>query len=213
MYTPKNTVTQASELREILGEVPVTQAAKAIDHIDTHCRAWIERSPFIVMSSANLAGDIDVSPKGDPAGFVKVLDADTIAIPDRPGNRRVDTMHNLIENPQLGLLFVIPKRGEVLRVRGSGQIVRDAELLKSMSVKNRQPKLAIVVRVKSAMFHCGKAMIRSNMWQPEKWASIQGLPTYAEALVDHAKPPFTLEELEARVANNELKRLYDDEPF
>ena len=100
-----------------------------------------------------------------------------------------------------------------MRVRGSGQIVRDTELLTTMSVKQRQPKLAILVRVKSAMFHCGKAMIRSNMWQPEKWASIQDLPTYAEALIDHAKPPYTLNEMEARVANNELKRLYDDEPF
>ena len=111
MYTPTDTVTDLAELRKLLGEVPVTQAAKAIDHIDKHCRKWIERSPFIVMSSANAAGDIDVSPKGDPAGFVKVLDAHTIAVPDRPGNRRVDTMHNLIENPQLGLLFVIPNRG------------------------------------------------------------------------------------------------------
>jgi len=213
MYMPTDVVTDAGELRELLGEVPVTQAAKAIDHIDDHCRAWIERSPFVAVSSINAAGFVDISPKGDPPGFVQVLDGQTLAMPDRPGNRRVDTMHNLLENPQIGLMFMIPQRGEVLRVRGSGQIVRDATLLEQMAVKNRVPTLAIVVRVEQAMFRCGKAMIRSNMWRAQAWPSIDGLPTYAEALIDHAKPPFTRQEMEDRVASNEANRLYDDEPF
>ena len=213
MFTPTDVVQNESELRALLGEVPISQAEKAIDHIDDHCRTWIEHTPFIVMSSVSPSGGIDVSPKGDPAGFVQVLDEYTLAIPDRPGNRRGDTLHNLLENPKIGLLFVIPKRGEVLRIRGSGQIVRDATLLDRMAVNNRIPTLAIVIRVEQAMFHCGKAMIRSNMWRPDAWSSIEGLPTYAQALVDHAKPPYTLEEMEARVANNELNRLYDDEPI
>ncbi len=213
MYSPTDEVTDAEELRDILGEVPASQAVKAIDHIDSHCRMWIERSPFIVISSANSAGEIGVSPKGDPSGFVKVLDKNTLAIPDRPGNRRVDTMHNLLENPQLGILFVVPRRGEVLRVRGTGKIARDTALLDTMAVNNRRPVLAIVVRVHSAMFHCGKAMIRSNMWRHQHWPPIEGLPSYTEALMDHAKPRLTLEEMEARVVSNETNRLYDDKPF
>ena len=213
MYMPTDVVTDSEELRELLGEVPASQAAKAINHIDKHCRAWIERTPFVAIASANAAGFVDISPKGDPAGFVQVLDKHTLAIPDRPGNRRVDTMHNLLENPGIGLMFVIPQRGEVLRVGGNAQIVRDAGLLEQMVVKNRVPTLAIVVRVEQAMFHCGKAMIRSNMWRPQAWPPIEGLPTYAEALIDHAKPPFTLQEMENRVASNEANRLYDDEPF
>ncbi len=213
MFQPTDRVTDVKELRRILGQVPPSQATKAIDHIDKHCQTWIERSPFIVVSSANATGQIDISPKGDPAGFVKVLDKHTLAIPDRPGNRRVDTMHNLLENPQIGVLFVVPQRGEVLRISGTGQIARDTTLLDTMAINSRKPALAIVLHVQSAMFHCGKAMIRSKMWRHEHWPPIDGLPTYAEALMDHAKPPHTLEEMEERVASNEANRLYGDKPF
>ena len=202
-----------TQLRALIGDVPPTQATKAIDFIDEHCVAGIERTPFVVLSSVKASGEIDVSPKGDPAGFVKVIDQQTLAVPDRPGNRRVDTMHNLLTNPQLGVMFVIPGRGEVLRVSGIGCLTKDATLLSEMAVNGRVPKLAIVVKVTSAMFHCGKAMIRSHMWRPENWPEISGLPSYAEALLDHADATYTLEQLEDRVAYNETKRLYDDEPL
>ena len=212
LYEPRDVVKSNAELRKLLGEVPPTQATKAIDFIDHHCEAWIKRAPFVVISSIKADGTIDVSPKGDPSGFVKVIDKYTLAIPDRPGNRRVDTMHNLLDNPQLGLMFIIPRRGEVLRIAGSGCISRDPLLLADMSANGRIPKLAVVVRVTNAMFHCGKAMIRSNMWNLDNWPDLDGLPTYAEALTDHADPIYSLDEMEARVAYNETKRLYDDEP-
>lgn len=208
MYEAQHIVTEAAEIRETLGPEMFSQDNKSIDHIDRHCRTWIERSPFIVISSASASGAMDVSPKGDPPGFVRVLDRKTLAIPDRLGNHRGDTFLNVIENPRVGLMFVIPKRREVVRVSGTAQIVKDSELLESMAVKGKTPDLALLVRVEEAMFHCGKAMIRSGMWEPEGWGPIDGLPTYAEALIDHGNLNVSLDEAEAGVAHNEAERLY-----
>ena len=208
MYQPKTVVTSADEIREILGSVSYGQTHKVIDHIDEHCRKWIERSPFIVVSTTDRSGRVDVSPKGDPAGFVKIIDPKTLAVPDRSGNNRGDTFMNILENPHIGLMFVIPRRREVVRVSGQAQIVRDHDLLASMAIRDRKPDLAILVRVEKAFFHCGKSMIRSGMWQPDAWGSIDGLPSYADALMAHAKPSFTKEEMQARIETSERERLY-----
>lgn len=202
-------VTSAAEVKAILGEDFASQTAKIIDHIDAHCRAWIERCPFVVISSISAAGAMDVSPKGDPPGFVKILDRHTLAIPDRIGNHRGDTFMNVLENPNVGLLFVVPKRREVVRVAGTAQVVRDPELLDSMAAANgRAPDLALLVRVREAFFHCGKSMIRSGLWEPERWAPVDGLPTYAQALKDHARLPYPLPDIERNLASNETDRLY-----
>ena len=208
MYQPSKIVSSAEEIKRTLGELSDNQRDKTIDHVDAHIAAWIERSPFVVLSTFDEAGNIDVSPKGDPPGFVKILDKKTLAIPDRIGNHRADTFHNLLDNPRIGLMFIVPQRREVVRVSGSAQIVKDEELLESMAIKNRRPQLAILVRVEEAFFHCGKAMIRSGMWRPEDWGSIEGLPTYAQAVLDHARPPESLEELKDRFDKNERERLY-----
>lgn len=131
MYQPSHVVRSAAQLKEILGPDFPSQVNKVIDRIDPHCRAWIEHSPFVVVSSSNAAGEMDVSPKGDPAGFVKVLDEKTLAIPDRIGNHRGDTFMNVLENPRVGLMFVVPKRKEVVRVSGSAQVVMDPDLLRA----------------------------------------------------------------------------------
>lgn len=208
MYEATSVVTSAEEIKEILGKDFPSQINKVIDHIDDHCRAWIERTPFIVISSADAAGVMDVSPKGDPPGFVKILDQQTLAIPDRLGNHRGDTFKNVLENPKVGILFVIPKRIEVVRVSGSAQVVKDPDLLTDMAVNEKVPDLALLVRVEEAMFHCGKSMIRSRMWQPEEWGSIEGLPTYGQALKDHGSLPDPIEDLDAMVERNETQRLY-----
>ena len=209
MYQAKVPVRTAAEIKEILGPTFSTQIGKIIDHIDVHCRTWIERCPFIVISSVNAAGAMDVSPKGDPPGFVKVLDSKTLAIPDRIGNNRGDTFLNVLDNPSVGIMFVVPRRREVVRVSGVAEVVRDPDLLESMAVAGKRPDLALLVRVREAFFHCGKSMIRSAMWEPERWGSIDGLPSYAQALKDHNKTTvFELEELEDRVRNNEINRLY-----
>jgi len=195
---------------EILGEQFENQVGKVIDHVDEHCRAWIERSPFVVISSASASGAIDVSPKGDPPGFVRVLDPKTLAVPDRPGNHRGDTFRNVVENPHVGLMFVVPKRREVVRVSGTAVVVRDQPLLESMAIDAKVPRLALVVTVQEAMFHCGKSMIRSHLWEPELWGPVDGLPTYAEALVDHAALDTPLDQVEWMMDFNEKHRLYDD---
>jgi len=208
MFQPKFPVRTATEVRAILGpDLPVS-VGKIIDHIDTHCRAWIERCPFVVISSISSSGAMDTSPKGDPPGFVKVLDENTLAVPDRLGNHRGDTFFNVIENPSIGMMFIIPKRREVVRVNGVGELAKDPDLLATMAVNGKVPDLALIVHVKEAFFHCGKAMIRSGMWEPERWHSIEGLPSYAQALHDHAKSGLDLPALEHIVVNNEANRLY-----
>ena len=209
-YVPEQVVTTVSEVESILGEQFESQVEKVIDHIDEHCRAWIERSPFVVLSSASASGAIDVAPKGDPAGFVRVLDRKTLAVPDRPGNRRGDTFRNILENPYVGLMFIVPKRREVVRVSGTAQIVKDELLLQSMAVRDKVPALALLIRVEEAMFHCGKSMIRSHMWEPELWGPIEGLPTYGRALVDHGALQTSVADMEGMTDANEQYRLYDD---
>ena len=208
MYEPKQVVSTKSEIREVLGDVLYSQDTKVIDHIDVHCQLWIERSTFVVVSTFDDSGRVDVAPKGDPSGSWKVLDPHTIAIPDRLGNNRADTLINVVENPRIGLMFVVPNRREVVRVSGSAVIARDSDLLESMAVKGKLPNFAIVVRVEEAMFHCGKSMIRSNLWNPDKWESVEGLPTYGQALVDHGKLPITADEMQAGVERNARESLY-----
>ena len=142
-------------------ELAVQKQISALDH---HCRAFISRSPFLLVGTANGTGVCDVSPKGDPAGFVQVLDDNTLVIPDRPGNRRADTLVNILENPQVGLLFLIPGVEDTLRVNGRAHIVQDEELLERTAVKGRKPLLVIVVDVQEAFLHCAKAFKRSLLW-------------------------------------------------
>ena len=207
-YQAKKPIQSSEEVQSILGEKFESQEKKAIDHIDEICRAWIERSPFITIATVNRAGQMDVAPKGDPAGFVKVVDEKTLAIPDRLGNHRGDTFHNIIDNPRIGLMFVVPLRNEVVRVSGSAQIVQDDELLDTMIVNDKRPDMAILVRVEEAMYHCGKSMIRSKMWKPEEWASIEGIPSYALAVKTHAEMPEPLDYYEAMMKYNDEERLY-----
>jgi len=201
-------ITSAAEVKAILGPDFPSQIAKVIDHIDVHCKTWIERCPFIIIASINSAGAMDTSPKGDPPGFVKVLDRQTLAIPDRLGNRRGDTFLNALENPSIGIVFMIPKRREVLRISGAASLARDSDLLAEMAISGKVPDLAMIVRVREAFFHCGKSMIRSGLWEPDRWGPIDGLPSYAQALKDHGSLDAPLDALEVGVARNETERLY-----
>jgi PPOX class probable FMN-dependent enzyme len=205
LYEPKQIVSTETEIREVLGEVLYSQDTKCINQ---HCREWIERSTFVVLSTISKSGQVDVAPKGDPSGSWQVLDSHTIAIPDRLGNNRADTFTNILENPRIGLMFVIPNRREVVRVSGAALIVKDPDLLGTMKIKDKLPNFAIIIRVEEAMFHCGKSMIRSNLWNPEKWESVEGLPTYGQALVDHGKLTISAEDMQAGVEQNAVESLY-----
>jgi len=210
MYEPSDVVTSEDEIRAVIPGTFERQVHKVIDHIDDFVRVWIERSPFLTMATVSAEGAVDVSPKGDPAGFVKVLDEKTLAIPDRPGNHRFDSFLNLLETGRIGLMFMVPNRTEVVRVNGSAQVVRDADLRAEMAVQGKVPDFAILVRVEEAFYHCGKAVIRSGLWEPEKALPIEGLPTYGRALKTHGNLATPLEEIERLTRNNEENRLYDE---
>lgn len=210
VYVPTDVLSTEEEIREIIDGVYDAQKLKILDHIDQHCQVWIERSPFLVMSTVNSDGQLDASPKGDPAGFVKVVDAKTLAIPDRPGNHRFDSFRNILETGRIGLVFMVPNRNEVVRVNGTAQIVRDEGLRQDMAINGRVPDFTILVRVEEAFYHCGKAIIRSRLWAPDLAAPTDGLPTYGEALLAHAKVDVSPEEMERRLRHNDENRLYDE---
>jgi len=210
MYTPKDIVTSPEALYDGARQPYDSQTAKFIDHIDEHCRNWIAHSTFLTMATVDGAGNMDVSPKGDPAGFVKVLDRKTLAIPDRPGNHRYDGFHNILETGRIGLVFLVPNRNEVVRVNGSAVVVTDAEVRAQLSIKGRIPDYAVIVTVEEAFYHCGKSIIRSRLWHPEDQLPVDGLPTYAEALIAHGDLADDFDDLTARLRHNDEKRLYDE---
>ncbi len=211
MYQPTEVLTSEAQLREILPDQYPSQTGKVIDHIDDHIRVWIERSPFLTMATVSSTGQVDLSPKGDPAGFVKVLDEKTLAVPDRPGNHRFDSFLNIMQTGRIGLVFLVPNRREVVRVAGSAQVVRDLELREQLSVNDKVPDFVVLVRVEEAFYHCGKAVIRSRLWEPEAALPIDGLPSYAAAVKDHAELEDPVEEINELFMMNEQYRLYDEE--
>lgn len=210
MYQPIEVLKSETQLREILPDQYPSQTGKVIDHIDEHIRVWIEHSPFLTMATVSSSGQVDVSPKGDPAGFVKVLDGKTLAVPDRPGNHRFDSFLNIMQTGRIGLVFLVPNRREVVRVAGSAQLVRDIELREQLSVNDKVPDFAVLVRVEEAFYHCGKAVIRSRLWEPDAALSTEGLPSYAAAVKDHADLDDPVEEIDNLFMMNEQYRLYDE---
>ena len=178
-------ITEEAELREVFGWPSQRALNKQIDRLDKHCRAIIEKSPFLLLGTSDATGRCDVSPKGDYPGFVRVLDDRTVAIPDLPGNNRLDTLMNMLNNPQVGLIFLIPGMNETLRINGKVRLVRDANLLESMAYQGKLPKLAIVVDIQEVFTHCPKAFLRSKLWSEEYRIERSELPSFAEILRDH----------------------------
>lgn len=204
-----NVVRSEAELRALMGDpVAPSVVEKTMTSLDRHCFAFIGRAPFVFVATSDAEGRPDISPKGDAPGFVKVLDNKTLVIPDRPGNQRFDTFRNLFESPRIGLIFLVPGKRETLRISGKAEVVRDAELLETMVANDKTPALAIAVHVEEAFFHCAKCIIRSRLWQPEQWPSIEGLPTLAETMKDAASIPAPVEILEAIIKEDEENRLY-----
>ena len=195
-------------LRQVVGAPVERSVRKEIRRLDAHCRALIAASPFVLIASGDASGRMDASPKGDEPGFVRVLDDETLAIPDRPGNRRADTFTNVLGNPGVGLLFLIPGKLETLRVNGRARIVRDAALRESMAVRGKAPQLVLVVDVEQAFIHCGKCMIRSRLWQPEAWPDASALPSQAQCLVDHGGLAESVGEVQASIERSRAENLY-----
>ena len=150
---------------------------------------FIKASPFFLIATSDAEGNCDVSPKGDPPGSVKILDRRTIAVPDRPGNRRIDGHRNLITNPHIGLIFIIPNVDETLRINGRAFLTADPDLLASMAIDGRTPKLAIAVEIDEAYMHCARAFLRSGMWQPETWPDPNTVPTLRAIMCEQKDLP------------------------
>ncbi|MEO1601884.1 MAG: MSMEG_1061 family FMN-dependent PPOX-type flavoprotein [Pseudomonadota bacterium] len=201
-------ITHRDQLRAIVGEVPEPPREKTIDHIDALCARYIAAAPFVVMATRGADGLMDLSPKGDPAGFVAVLDEKTLAIPDRLGNGRFDTYENLLVNPEVGLIFLIPGHTDTLRVSGTAKISRGPELCARFAVNGKDPRFVLLVTVEEAMTHCPKCMVRGGMWQPEKWPDRSNIPTLAEAMVAHGKLSRSVAEMDEIIVNDGKNRLY-----
>jgi hypothetical protein len=179
-------ITSEEQLRDVFGWPTERAKNKQIGHIDKHCRSIIAKSPFILLGTSNTDGRCDVSPKGDFPGFVRVLDDRTLAIPDLPGNNRLDTLTNMLANPRVGLIFMIPGMNETLRVNGRSTLVRDEELLASLAFEGKRPKLAIIIDVEEVFTHCPKAFLRSKLWGDENRIERTEIASFAEILRDHA---------------------------
>jgi hypothetical protein len=190
------TITSEAELREIIGVPSDVVVAKLADRLNDLTRQFIERSPFVCVATARPDGGLDVSPRGDPPGFVRVLDEHTVLVPDRPGNRIADTLTNLLADPRIALLFLIPGVGDTFRVNGTAVITDDAELLAPSAVGGRVPKLGLVVSVREAYTQCAKALIRSDLWNPEHHIERSALPSSGEILKAVSLPDLDVAEHE-----------------
>ncbi len=186
---PPEVFTSTEQLQRYIGAPMELAVRKAIPRLDRHCRAFIARSPFISIGTAAANGRADVSPRGDAPGFVQVLDDNTLFIPDRPGNNRMDTMLNIIENPHVGLLFMVPGFEDLLRVNGRAQIVSDEDLLNQATVKGKTPKVGIRITVDEAYLHCAKAVKRSRLWDEDSRQDRKALPSLGKMILEQTATP------------------------
>ena len=195
----ENIVGNMEELIAVCGEPAPAITSKIIDHVDPHCRAFIERSPFFLLATTDAVGRCDVSPRGGPPGFVEVLDEHRIVFANAKGNQLIDSMRNICQTGRAGLLFLIPGMSETLRVNGRACLTRDPEILSRHVVQEgRTPDVAVGVEVEEAFLHCAKAFIRSSLWQPETWPAPDTQPSPAEIVHAHvADPELTVEDIAA----------------
>jgi PPOX class probable FMN-dependent enzyme len=200
-------ITSEAELQELLG-VPAPAALRKERHrLHELDRQWLAASPFCLVATAAADGTCDVSPKGDPPGFALVLDDTTIALPERPGNRRADGFRNVLSNPHVGLLFLIPGRGDTLRINGRARLIREAPFFDRMLVRGHRPALAMVVEIEQVFSHCAKALLRSHLWQPDNWQPDQ-VPSRARIAQALERPEETVEALEQYYGPSYAEKLY-----
>lgn len=193
-------IDDAETLRRLYGEPGQRAVAKQMDRLDRHCRDFIALSPFLVLATQGADGLADATPRGDAPGFVAFLDDTTLALPDRPGNRRLDSLTNVLANPAVGIIFLIPGVDETLRVNGLAEIRDDAELKARFAVDGREPATVLVIRVREVYLHCAKALMRSRLWSPESVIERSRLPSMGEMLKDHTRSEIPTESQDEMVA-------------
>lgn len=197
-----------TELQEITGQASAPALAKERDHLLAVHREWLAVSRFLLLATSAADGTCDVSPKGDPAGFVHVIDDRTVAIPERPGNGRVDGWRNVLENPHVGVILLVPGRNDTLRINGRARLVRDGPYFDELAVRGRRPLLACEIAVDEVFFHCPKAFLRSELWQPDSHVEPGRLPSVAAIAKELARPDEPLEEIEEYYGASYAERLY-----
>jgi PPOX class probable FMN-dependent enzyme len=206
-------ITTEPELRAVIGSPSGLAVSKSRPTLDRHSRAFIERSPFLCIATAAADGRADVSPRGDPPGFVQILDDRHVLIPERPGNNRADTMANILENPHVGLIFMIPGFDDTLRLNGRAWIEHDPERLAAMSVEGRTPRLAIGVEVDEVFLHCAKAFRRSRLWDPASRQDRSAMPGIARIIMEQVACDVPVDEDEARRADAAVEENYRKELY
>jgi uncharacterized protein len=200
-------IDNAETLRRIYGAPSERAVKKQLARLDRHCRAFIARSPFLVIASADTAGRCDASPKGDAPGFVAVMDDTTLLIPDRLGNNRVDTLGNLLARPGIGLIFFVPGLDETLRVNGRARVTTDPSLLEPLAVNGKVPRSGLLVLVEEVYFHCGKALIRADLWNPQKQVRRGEFPSLGRIIAEQIGG-VDADEAERQTAESYRTRLY-----
>ncbi|WP_128658572.1 MSMEG_1061 family FMN-dependent PPOX-type flavoprotein [Paenibacillus sp. 598K] len=206
MRADETTIGSERELRVFLGEPTSLSIRKVKTQLDESSVAFIQQSPFLVIGSASQSGSCDVSPRGDQPGFVSVESSRHLMIPERPGNRRLDTLSNIIENPHVGLIFIVPGVIETLRVNGIATITKDPSLLEKMAVKGKPPLVGIYVEVEECYLHCGKAFLRSSLWSPDTWNRPSNSLDSAAILAKHTNS--SKEDMVSLLNESYTKRLY-----
>ena len=198
-------VTSVDELRAIVGHPNAFVANKVRDHLSPIEQHWLSHSPLGFVATMDADGRMDVSPKGDPPGFVYIIDEGTIAIPERPGNKRVDGYVNVLQRPRVGTLFVIPGRGDTLRINGSARVMADADYFDAMAVQGKRPILALEIAIEEVFFHCAKAFLRSDAWKPEAW-NPTAVPSVAQ-LVKLMDADADIDELRKHLDEDNMRKI------
>ncbi len=201
-----HTISDEAKLREAIGTPADTAVVKIANRLNDLTRQFIERSPFVCVATASPDGGLDVSPRGDPAGFVRILDERTLLMPDRPGNRIADTLTNLLQDPRIALLFLIPGVGDTFRVNGRASIVDDPELLAASEVEGKLPRLGLLIAIEEAYTQCPKALIRSELWNPERHIDRSQLPRQGDILRSLTDPEFDADGYERERRQRYLRR-------
>lgn len=201
-------VASAEELESLIGLPSELVIRKQLPELDQHMQAFIAEAPFALLGTYGRDGRCDVSPRGDRPSVAKVLDARTLVLAERPGNRRADSLKNIIDTGRVGLLFLIPGLGETLRVNGAACVIRDDEALASLAVNGKQPLVGIAVEVEECYLQCAKALIRSQLWEPPLPLKTPSLSCFAEILIDQTKVDETIESLDRQIQESYAKRLY-----
>jgi uncharacterized protein len=199
-------VRDEADLRAVIGAPNEIVVQKISDRLNALTRQFVERSPFVCVATASPVGGLDVSPRGDPAGFVRILDERTLLMPDRPGNRIADTLTNLLADPRIALLFVIPGVGDTFRVNGRAQVVDDPELLEPCAVEGKVPSLGLLITIEEAYTQCSKAFVRSDLWNSDKYVDRAELPSAGAIMRSLTDPDFDADQYDRERAERYARR-------